>query len=226
MGAFWVVFSLSFVVALSGAMAPGPLLTYTVVKTLQVRKRGYLVGVWVIAGHSILESVLIVAILLGISPLLRHPAAVKVIGLLGGLFLIYLGSSLIRDVIRGKLHEAFGEQQSRGQTEGHKKMSPVLGGILISMSNPYWWIWWASIGFAFMLQYGISFANWPLLLAFFLGHESGDLAWYAAVSTLIYLGRRRINTKIYRIILTVCGAVMVGLGIFLAVSVFLYKIQV
>lgn len=222
MGAFWVVLSLSFVVALSGAMAPGPLLTYTIIKTLQSRSRGYLVGVWVIAGHSLLESVLIVAILLGLSPVLKHPLAVKIIGCLGGAFLVYLGASLVRDVLKGKINTSLENHTGGSSPRGLQKLGPVWGGILISMSNPYWWVWWASIGFAFMLQYGISFSSWPLLLAFFIGHEGGDFAWYIAVSTLVFLGRRRINDRIYRIVLVLCAVVMIGLGVYLGATAFSY----
>jgi threonine/homoserine/homoserine lactone efflux protein len=104
-------------------------------------------------------------------------------------------------------------------------LGPVWGGFLISMSNPYWWVWWASIGFAFMLRYGISFSSWPLLAAFFIGHEAGDFAWYIAVSSLVYLGRKRINDRIYRIVLILCAVVMIGLGAYLGVSAFSYEPQ-
>ena len=36
-----VIFSLSFLVALTGAMSPGPLLTYTIIKSARSRGRGY-----------------------------------------------------------------------------------------------------------------------------------------------------------------------------------------
>jgi len=97
----------------------------------------------------------------------------------------------------------------------------VLGGILVSMSNPYWWVWWATIGGAFMLQYDISFRNWPLLLAFLAGHEAGDLGWYWLVSAIVSLGRRGITDRIYRIVLLACAAVMAGFGVFLGVKPYL-----
>jgi threonine/homoserine/homoserine lactone efflux protein len=93
--------------------------------------------------------------------------------------------------------------------------------MLVSMSNPYWWVWWASIGFAFMYQYGVSFRNPPLLIAFFVGHQIGDLAPYWLVSILVSLGRRRLNTRVYHVVLVVCGAVILGFGGYLAVSTYL-----
>lgn len=98
--------------------------------------------------------------------------------------------------------------------------NPVLGGFVVSMSNPYWWIWWATIGFAFMLQFEVSFKHWPRLLSFFLGHEAGDLAWYLLVSTLAYFGLRYLNKKAYYAILACCAVFMILFGLYLGVSPF------
>jgi threonine/homoserine/homoserine lactone efflux protein len=217
------IFAFSLVVALSGAIVPGPLLTYTIVKTLDTRRRGFLVGVWVIGGHALLESVLIVGILLGFSTLLKNSVVIKIIGILGGSFLLYMGISIIVDVIKKRVKFEFGEnrESAGGSSSSALKVSnPILGGVLISMSNPYWWIWWATVGFGFMLQYRISFVNWQGLLSFLIGHEMGDLLWYVMISTLVFMGRHRIDEKIYNGVLIGCSAVIIGFGFFLGISVF------
>ena len=214
----WVVFSFSFVVALSGAMVPGPLLTYTIIKTIQSRRHGFLVGAWVIGGHAFLESALVAAILLGFSVVLESPMAVRVIGVIGGGFLVFMGVSLVLDIKRHRVPEPFASGEAP-RADGVVS-NPILGGVLISMSNPYWWIWWATIGLAFMSRYGVSFRNWPVLLAFLAGHEAGDLAWYSVVSVLVFLGRRRLNTRIYHVVLACCGVIMMGFGLYLGVSPF------
>jgi len=227
----WIIFSFSFVVALTGAMAPGPLLTYTIVRTMQSRSRGFLVGVFVIAGHALIESVLIVALLLGASTLLKSPLAGKIIGTVGGLFLLLMGGSLVWNVWRGRVSNVFGgeEDPESGERSGEHSSGrsgataaalprPFWGGVLISMSNPYWWIWWASIGFAFMLKYRISLFNWSGLAAFVLGHEAGDLLWYGLVSTLVFLGRRRISMGLYKALLVICGVFMAGFGLYLGIG--------
>ncbi len=219
-----LIFSFSLVVALSGAIVPGPLLTYTIVKTLDTRRRGFLVGAWVIGGHALLESVLIVGILFGFSTLLKNDIVIKIIGTLGGSFLLYMGITLILDVMRKRVKFEFGEKSERtnGSPSSALKVSnPVIGGVLISMSNPYWWIWWATVGFGFMLQYRISFMNWRGLLSFLIGHEMGDLLWYVMISTLVSIGRHRINEKIYNGVLVGCSSVIIGFGFFLGISVFL-----
>jgi threonine/homoserine/homoserine lactone efflux protein len=212
----WLIFSFSFVVALTGAMAPGPLLTYTIIRTLDRKKRGYLVGAAVITGHALLEAAVVILLLLGFAPLLQNKTVVAVIGIVGGLCLLLMGGMVFKDVLLKRVRlESTEEDKARA---GRLFASPILGGLLVSMSNPYWWIWWATVGFAFMLRYQLSFAEPVPLLIFFLGHEAGDLAWYAAVSATVHFGRRWLTEKLYRILLSVCAAAMIGFGLYLGIS--------
>jgi threonine/homoserine/homoserine lactone efflux protein len=223
---FWVVFSFSFLVALSGALSPGPLLTYTIIQSIKTHHRGYLMGAWIIIGHAIIEMFIIIFLLLGFSFALNDMSVVRTIGIIGGLILVYFGASIIQNVYSGDISISFlnpDEPQDKISSPfiGKGMENPVTGGILVSMSNPYWWVWWATIGFAFMVQFEISFQKWPMLLAFFLGHEAGDLVWYLIVSFLAFFGLRRLNRKIYYGILVSCGVFMILFGLFLGASPFL-----
>jgi threonine/homoserine/homoserine lactone efflux protein len=223
---FWLIFSFSFLVALTGAMSPGPLLTYTIIKSAKTKRRGYLMGLWIITGHAILEMGIILLLLLGFSFVLKNIAVVRIIGVSGGLILILFGASIIKDIFNGNISTNFLNSQDEpnkdpGLTENKGIENPVIGGIMVSMSNPYWWIWWATIGFAFMIQFNISFKKWPKLLAFFLGHEAGDLIWYLLVSALSFFGLRHMNRKAYYGILMCCALFMVLFGIYLGISPFL-----
>ena len=223
--AFWTIFTFSFLVALTGAMAPGPLLTYTIIKSAGSGKRGYLMGAWIIAGHALLEMGIIFLLLFGFSFILEQVAVIRTIGVLGGVILVYFGFTVIRDVVQGKVSTSFLEGKDPSEnidTPAQKRRieNPIVGGVLISMANPYWWIWWGTIGFAFMIKFDVSLTNWPNLLAFFLGHEAGDLLWYLIVSVLSYFGIRHLNRKAYYSILVVCGVFMVGFGFYLGVSPF------
>jgi len=220
-----MIFSFSFLVALTGAMSPGPLLTYTIIKSVQAKKRGYLMGLWIIIGHALLEMVIIIFLLLGFSFVLQNIIVVRSIGVIGGLILIGFGASIIRDVYRGSVSTSFLDpaQSSEEKPTIPKQKgigNPVIGGIVVSMTNPYWWVWWATIGFAFILQFDISFRQWPKLIAFFLGHEAGDLIWYLLVSTLAFLGLRHLNKKVYYGILVICGIFMILFGIYMGISPF------
>jgi threonine/homoserine/homoserine lactone efflux protein len=219
----WPVLTLSFVVALSGAVMPGPLFTYTIAKTVQSRRRGFLVGLWVSLGHAALEALLIVGLLAGLSELLHKRMVIWAVGGLGSALLLYMGVGLLRDAIRRRVPEltAGGESASAGGAPpaGLQRLPSVVGGVLVSMSNPYWWIWWATVGSAFMVQYRIGWGTWPLLAAFFLGHEAGDLAWYLTISSLLHWGKRRLSTRFYLGILAACGVFIIAFAVYLAVSI-------
>ena len=224
---FWVIFSFSFLVALTGAMSPGPLLTYTIIKSVQTSKRGYLMGLWIIIGHAILELGIIILLLLGFSFILKNIIVIRIVGIVGGLILVFFGLSIVRDVYFGNISVDFLNSPDMQNHEAASSISrglenPVIGGIVVSMSNPYWWVWWATIGLAFMIQFDISFRQWPKLVAFFLGHEAGDLIWYLIVSTLSFFGLRHLNKKAYYGILVFCAIFMIIFGIYLGISPFFH----
>jgi threonine/homoserine/homoserine lactone efflux protein len=217
------VLSLSFVVALSGAMMPGPLLTYTVAKTVASPRRGFLIGLWVTLGHAVLEAALIIALLLGISELLRVRAVLLVLGSVGCALLLYMGAGLIRDALRKRTPDLDPGRAASSGASALQRLPPVLGGALISMSTPYWWIWWVTVGSAFMLRFDLSLARWPALTVFFLGHEAGDLAWYLTVSSLLHWGRRRLAGGVFQVILLACGILIIAFGLYLGVSLYLRR---
>ena len=99
----WVIFSFSFLVALPGTMAPSPLFTYTIIKSVQSGRRGYLIGLWIIMGHAVLEMVIIIFLLFGFSFILQNIIVLRTIGVADGALLIYFGLSIILNVYKDNL---------------------------------------------------------------------------------------------------------------------------
>lgn len=193
---------------------------------MESKRHGYLIGFAVIAGHALLEMIIVIALLSGLSFFLKNITVIRIVSITGCLFLIFFGTTIIRDVIKGKIHADFLHPEKNPGTEENGKKSiaglknPVIGGLVTSMSNPYWWIWWASIGSAFWVNFNISSNNIPGIISFFLGHEAGDLAWYVFISFVIFFGRGFINKRIYMIILIICGIFMILFGLYLGISPF------
>ena len=184
-------------------------------------------GLWIIIGHAILELGIIILLLLGFSFILKNIIVIRIIGIVGGLILVFFGLSIVRDVYFGNIPVDFLNSPDMQNHEAASSISrglenPVIGGIMVSMSNPYWWVWWATIGLSFMIQFDISFRQWPKLVAFFLGHEAGDLLWYLIVSTLSFFGLRHLNKKAYYGILVFCAIFMIIFGIYLGISPFFH----
>ncbi|GAG68318.1 unnamed protein product [marine sediment metagenome] len=94
------LFIFSFLVALTGAISPGPLLTFTIYKTLKSEKKGYLIGILVVIGHAALEFVLILLLLTGVSFFLQNITILILIGLIGGFLLCFFGIMVIKDVLK------------------------------------------------------------------------------------------------------------------------------
>jgi threonine/homoserine/homoserine lactone efflux protein len=87
----------------------------------------------------------------------------------------------------------------------------IMKGVLVSLMNPYWYIWWISIGAAFIIK-SVKFDAGGVT-AFFTGHISADFIWYLFIGFLISTGRRFLNQKIYNGILITCSLFLFYLGI-------------
>ncbi|NLI11813.1 LysE family transporter [Pelotomaculum propionicicum] len=217
------IFTSAFVVAFSGAMMPGPLLTVTINESA---RRGFLAGPLLILGHATLEFALILALAAGLSAFLTKTSVSHTIAVLGGAFLIYMGWGIARDAYTGKVSLKAVSQVRQGdgspvsqdnaavkhvsQASGLNSLYPVLAGILFSVSNPYWLLWWATIGLGYIT---LSMQKGVLGLSlFFSGHILADLVWYSLVSAAVAGGIKFLSDKIYRGILAACGIFLLVLG--------------
>ncbi|MFX1238743.1 MAG: LysE family transporter [Promethearchaeota archaeon] len=209
------IFIFSFLVALTGALSPGPVLTFTIYKALQ-EKKGYLSGLFICLGHASLEFGLIILLLLGAQVFFQNAIVLLVIGIVGGVLLVILGSVTIKGVYSKSYDINFIDTPDNVKSfQGNS----FLGGIVVSLSNPFWTFWWAVIGLGFMINFNISFANPIGLLLFYLGHELGDLAWYWPISIFTYLGGKSLNSQIYKWVLIACGGFMIFFGAYMMINI-------
>jgi threonine/homoserine/homoserine lactone efflux protein len=86
----------------------------------------------------------------------------------------------------------------------------VPAGVLVSIANPYWIIWWATVGMAYIdkaLAHGAIGVG-----SFFTAHILSDFVWLSLVAFALVTGRKLMSTPVYRGVLGVCGAFLIGLG--------------
>jgi len=217
----WTIFWTALVVGFSGAMMPGPLLTVTIGESM---RRGFVAGPLIVLGHAILEILLVVLLVLGLAQFLASEWVNTVIALVGGAFLVYMGWSMTRDAWRGRVSLDLGSPEGSASavpdtarvSTPRPGMHPVAAGILVSLSNPYFTFWWATVGLAFITT-SIAFGA-AGLAAFTTGHLLADLIWYSLVSGAVAGGRRFMNQQVYRGIIAVCGVFLVGLGAYFFIS--------
>lgn len=191
----------SFAVGLSGALVPGPMLTVTITDSV---KRGSITGPLVILGHFIAEFTLIIFIMAGFSWLVGSTSAAIIIGTLGGLMLIYIGFTTSRSEFELITSDIDNKNNNYG---------PVLKGVLTSISNPYFFIWWATIGLAFLFK-GLEIAGLVGLVGFLVGHWSADLGWYSTVSILSSKGSEFLSKGHYNLLMKICGVFLIALGLY------------
>jgi threonine/homoserine/homoserine lactone efflux protein len=187
------VFATSFVIALSGALMPGPLFATTITASAE---RGIIAGPTLILGHAILELAMMAALLFGLAPLLTKDMVFAFIALFGAAVLLWMSFGMIKTLPQLSVDWEAKNSSNSGNL--------VYQGIVMSISNPYWVIWWATIGLGYILYcrtLGLSG-----LAVFFAGHIMGDLSWYSLVSVIVAKGRHLLTIRVYRGLIGGCAA--------------------
>ena len=187
---------MAFTIGLTGALAPGPTLVATVNTSL---KTGWTAGPKVAAGHALVEILVFLLIVQGLAVAAQQYS--RYIAALGGLALIAFG---LLTVLGSKSAALVSPAQD-------SIANPYLAGVITSAANPYFWIWWLSIGSALVID-GL---KGGLILAglFMIGHWGADFGWYTLVSTSMERGKKILSEANYRRILALCGCFLVMFGL-------------
>jgi threonine/homoserine/homoserine lactone efflux protein len=187
---------LAFLIGLTGALAPGP----TLVATINASLAGdWTTGIRVSLGHIAIEIAIFFLIILGLASIASpYTTAIAVIG---GIALIIFGIMTI----------AGSRTASISAAQDQTTANPYMAGLLTSAANPYFWIWWLSVGSALL----ISSLEGGLLLAavFMLGHWSADVGWYTFISTGVSKGKTILPDSAYRRIMAACGVFLLLFGL-------------
>jgi len=202
-----------WLIGFTGAMMPGPVTTLIVTETA---RRGFIAGPLITIGHALLELAMVGALVFGLGDWLKQNIVAGTIGLLGGLFLLWMGFSIAREAWRGGV--SF-NTTPRGDASSHSlrplKLSssnPILAGILTSAANPYWILWWATVGAAYLITFR-AFGG-AGIVAFYVGHTLADWVWNNVVAFVVATGRRGMTDRVYRGILIGCGVFLIALGFY------------
>jgi threonine/homoserine/homoserine lactone efflux protein len=186
---------LAFTIGLTGALAPGPTLVVTINSSLQ---RGWTMGPKVAAGHALAEVVIFLLIVKGLATVAEEQTGI--VAAVGGTALILFGLLTLKGSKTATMEISEREATS----------NPYLAGALTSVANPYFWIWWLSVGSALVLAELRE--SLVLAMIFMIGHWGADFGWYTLVSTSLDRGRTLLSETNYRRALALCGAFLVLFG--------------
>jgi len=202
--ALWGIFISAFLIGFSGAMMPGPMLGVTIDGSL---KKGWTAGPLTVLGHGMLELILIVIMTFGLKDFFTNPTVAGFVGLFGGAFLVWMGYGMIKSGINKSVSL---ENQITGNSAGMRNL--VLAGALVSATNPYFILWWASTGMELIRQsYTLGLIG---VLFFFIGHILSDFVWYSAISMALSRGKKLISDVVYRWIILLLGIFILAFSIY------------
>jgi len=190
-------------ISLSGVMMPGPLFAVTVAKSFKNKIAGVLISL----GHGVVEFPLMFLIYFGFAQLLASVETQIIIGLIGGILMIYMGFRMIKT------------ETKNSEEHDESRHSSLITGILMTGANPYFLLWWAFIG-ADLIVNATVFGLMGFLV-FAITHWLCDLFWNTFVSVTVFRSRRFWTRKVHILIFGFCFVVLVGFGAWFVISALL-----
>jgi threonine/homoserine/homoserine lactone efflux protein len=187
-------------ISLSGVMTPGPLFAVTIAKSF----RNKIAGVLVSFEHGIIKFPLMFPIYFGFAQLLASSLTQKIIGLIGGFIMIYMGFRTIKT-----------ERKTSEEYEEFRHGS-ISAGILTTGANPYFLLWWVTIGAVLIMNAAIF--GFMGFLFFATIHWLCDLCWNTFVSITVFKSRHFWTKKVHNVIFGFCFLVLVGFGAWFIIS--------
>ena len=185
------------VISASGVMAPGPLFAANISYGL---REGTRAGIKMAIGHTIVEFPLVVLLGIGVFSLESFPEFRDIISIFGAIALFVFAAMQIRTIFKKK---EFGVNTKHG---------PLIAGITLSALNPFFIIWWLSIGFKLISDAMLMWAFAGILVVFVL-HIWMDFAWLGTVSFLASKSSKILSNRNYKILMISLSLFLVYFGI-------------
>jgi threonine/homoserine/homoserine lactone efflux protein len=190
------------VVTASGALAPGPLFFGLL---MHGSKEGAGAGFSCAVGHMLVELPLVLALSLGLLAAASQPMIKSMIGLVGGIGLICFGAVQIYDTVKNK--PEFGGAPKIGSIPA----SSLILGLALTGLNPYFILWWLTVGSVLIVQ-ALAYAAITGVLIMYLAHVWMDYAYLTMVAHLGRKGRKIIGSRYYKLVLVGFGLVLIYYG--------------
>ncbi|MFC2005153.1 LysE family transporter [Chloroflexota bacterium] len=188
------------IISLSGVMMPGPMFAVTVAKSYRTPWAGAQISL----GHAVIEVPLILLIYFGFGRFFQNTSVQLALSILGGGMIIWMGIAMFR---------ARAEVVRRGNDLPY---NAFVAGILTSGLNPYFLLWWATIGSMLvmkLLEFGITG-----LIVLIIVHWLCDLVWLSVISILIHRTQTLWGREVQERIFVICSLLLIGFGTWFLVS--------
>jgi len=202
------------IVSVSGALSPGPLTASAVaIGTRRFAKGGFLIAL----GHMIFEFpyVLIIALLSSnIGFFLKDVSVSYALTLVILVFILFFSYMIIKEGITVIKTGTSRMRESRGYA-----LNPVLIGIALTGLNPYFLLWWLSVGLP-LIQLSMT-VGLPILLLMYGSHVWMDYFWLTLMGFAGESGVKILKSKGYGILLIALGLILALFAINISLKTFL-----
>ena len=185
------------IISASGVMAPGPLFAANIAYGLQ---GGGKAGIKMAVGHTIVELPLVILLGIGVFSFEIFPEFRILISILGAITLFVFAGIQIKTTLQMK------------ETTFNLKHNAVLTGITLSALNPFFIIWWLSVGFKLISDAMLIWAFVGIIVVFLL-HIWMDFVWLYSVACLAAKSSKILSNKNYKILMIGLSAMVIYFGI-------------
>lgn len=192
---FFAFFATIIFVSASGVMAPGPLFASTISSGARQKFAGFKIAI----GHTIVELPLVILIGLGVLSLENLPQFRIVITLLGATSIFGFAGIQLKSTLRGIAPK-------------DSKYGALLTGVLLTGLNPFFLVWWFSIGIKLISDAMALWSFWGILVMFGI-HIWMDYAWLGFVSVASSKSTKFLSGKYYKIFMVGINAALIYFGI-------------
>jgi len=186
------------IISVSGVMSPGPLFTANIMHGL---KEGTQSGLKIAAGHTVIELPLIILLAVGVISLETIPEFKTTIVLLGAIGLFGFAGLQIKNALTKKI-----------QTGIQVKHGAFLTGVLFSALNPFFIIWWLTIGFKLISDSIEIWSYWGIGILFGV-HIWMDFVWLGFVAFSASKAGNILSNQNYRILMIALSGVLIYFGV-------------
>ena len=189
---------LVIIISASGVMSPGPLFAANITYGL---RQGVKAGIKIAIGHSIVELPLVILLGIGVFSLEIFPEFRTIISIFGAITLFGFAGIQITTVLKKKKNIL-----------NKPKQGPIVTGILLSALNPFFIVWWLTIGFKLISDAMLIWAFAGILIVFIF-HIWMDFAWLGITAFLASKSRKIISNRNYKIMILVLSLTLIYFGI-------------
>jgi len=189
---------LVIIISASGVMSPGPLFAANITYGL---REGVKSGIKIAIGHSIVELPLVILLGIGVFSLEIFPEFRTIISIFGAITLFVFAGIQIKTILK-----------KNNNISIKPKQGPIVTGILLSALNPFFIVWWLTIGFKLISDAMLIWAFAGILIVF-LFHIWMDFAWLGITAFLASKSRKIISNRNYKIMILLLSLTLIYFGI-------------